>query len=82
MSIIERLVNTLREDEQARPYHLERPDLRTESDAAEWLREYRNVTGDRVWLTAGERGRKRVGRRLLWLRWVHRERWIERGGLP
>jgi hypothetical protein len=38
----------------------------------------RDEAGDRIWF--GESSREHTGRHLLWLRFLHHDRWIERGG--
>ena len=68
--LADRLLAGLRAAEAARPYQLDRATLRTVAEGAEWLRQYRDDNGDRIWLAAGDRKRELRARRLLWLRWL------------
>lgn len=73
-----RLIPGLRAQEKARGYGIERAHVTTVGGAANWLWDYRDETGGRIWF--GEGVREDIGRRLLWLRWLYRDRWAERGG--
>ena len=80
MNLADRIVAGLRVQEQARPYGIDRAPITTVSAAERWLRDWRSEDGDCVWRPAGESSREHTGRHLLWLRFLHQDRWIERGG--
>lgn len=80
MSLADRLIAGLRAQERGDVYHVERPIVRDVSEAYDWLMAYRDPEGRQIWLSAGDRQRRRLIRRLFWLRWVHRKDWLSRGG--
>lgn len=73
-----RIVAGLRAPEQARPYGLTRAPITTVAGVANWLWDARSESGDRIWF--GQSSREHAGEHLLWLRFLHHDRWIERGG--
>lgn len=79
-SLGERIVAGLRAREQARPYQLERAEIGDVEDAVDWLWDYADARGDHTWRRRCHPSPRTVAQRLLWLRWVHRRRWLERGG--
>lgn len=78
MSLAYRSINGSPVQKQKRGYGIERAPITTVGGAANWLWDARSESGDRIWF--GESSREHAGRHLLWLRFLHHDRWIERGG--
>lgn len=81
MSLADRLIAGLRAQEQDRGYGLERTEVDTVSDGLVWMRGTHEAYSD-VWFgpNDSDKKRRRTIRAWLWLRWLYRDRWLERGG--
>ena len=81
-SLGDRLLAGLRAAEAARPYQIDRADIRTVDDGLVWMRGARDGDSE-VWFGPhdSDHDRRRTIRRMFWMRWVHRKEWLARGGV-
>jgi hypothetical protein len=82
VTLAQRLVNGLRMDENERPYRLERAEVETVGEAETWVWDWTTPNGDHTWRfrTTREAGHLRVARHWLFLRFIFRDEFAERGG--
>lgn len=76
------LISEAKAEESEREYTLDRADLQTVDDGYRWLTDYCDDHGNAVWSSDGWRTRRRMVRRLFWLRWIYRQEFLARGGRP
>ncbi len=75
--IISEIEQWLQHGRVQRIYRLDRPDIRSAAEASDWLWTYQPP----IWQATGNVQRRHTGRYLLFLRFVFRREFIERGGV-